>query len=133
MTAPTVGLRTFTIEAVGARPLTVNAVARLHRQAWASHTRETRALWWLTARKAKVPHLAAIAVTATPLHSSGRSPQDVAACAPEVKAAIDGLVDAGVIVDDNARHLVAVTFLPPLITNTDGLRLLIEEVASCVS
>ena len=31
---------TYTVTVKGARPLTVNAVAKMHRQAWATHTRE---------------------------------------------------------------------------------------------
>jgi hypothetical protein len=39
--------------------------------------------------------------------------QDVAACVPAVKAAIDGLVDAGVFLDDSPAHVTAVVFKQP--------------------
>ena len=39
--------------------------------------------------------------------------QDVAACVPAVKAAIDGLVDAGVLIDDAPQHLKAIVFAQP--------------------
>lgn len=119
--------RSWTIEHTGRRPLTVNAVAGLHRQQWASITRETREAWgWLT-RGALVPSLAGCTIVAQPLHANRRSPQDVAACAPEAKAAIDGIVDAGVIPNDDATHLLSVTFLPPDICGRDGLRIEITE------
>ena len=117
---------TYVIEDHGERPLTVNKVASLHRQAWATHTREHRLLWQLLTRNAKVPPLGRIRVTVTPLHKDRRSPQDVAACAPAAKAAIDGLVDHGVIEDDGPEYLLSVLFLPPDVCGVDGLRLTIE-------
>jgi hypothetical protein len=40
--------------------------------------------------------------------------QDVAACNPAVKAAIDGLVDAGIVPDDSPAYLRSVEFLAPM-------------------
>lgn len=119
----------WVLRSTGARPLTVNAVAGLHRQRWAAHTAEVRGVWWLLAKEAKVPRLARAVITATPLHADNRSPQDPAACAPEVKAAIDGLVDAKVLPDDRGEHLAAVVFLPPRVDGVDGLELVIEAAA----
>jgi len=45
-----------------------------------------------------------------------------------VKAAIDGLVDARVLEDDNDRHVIALTFLPVEIGQQNGLRLTITEI-----
>ena len=75
-----------------------------------------------------VPALAAIEVYATPLAKDRRWRQDVGACFPAVKAAIDGLVDAGVLPDDNPQFVRALTFYPAEIGDMDGLRLQIEEV-----
>lgn len=116
------------LEATGQRPLTVNRVTTLHRQQWATHTRATRELWWGIAKQARTPRLQRARITATPLHADGRSPQDVAACVPETKAAIDGLVDAGVLPDDSPAHLLSLTFLPPDVCGVDGLRIAIEAV-----
>lgn len=116
----------WTVRSTFGRPLTVNAVAGLHRQAWARHTAEVRGVWFLLAREAKVPRLDRAVITATPLHADARSPQDVAACAPEVKAAVDGLVDAHVLPDDDPEHLLGIVFLPPRLDGVDGLELLIE-------
>lgn len=97
---------------------------------WAKLVEETRGRWHLLAVEEAVPYLRRARITVLPLHRDLRSPQDVAACAPEAKAAIDGLVDAGVLVDDDAEHLISVTFLPPLRNcGTDGMALLIEEVS----
>jgi hypothetical protein len=125
--ALTITDRTWVLVDDTGRPMTLNKVATLHRQTWATHTRIARRRWWALALAAKVPHLDAITVDVTPLHANRRSPQDVAACAPEIKAAIDGLVDARVIPDDTAIHLHAVTFRPPDICGIDGVRLTITE------
>lgn len=126
----TATLSTWTIRSTGRRPLTVNRVADLHRQQWATHTREVRGEWWALGAEAKVRRVGACTITATPLHRDRRSPQDVAACAPEVKAAIDGLIDAGLLVDDDPTHLRAVMFMPPLVCGVDGLELVVTEVAT---
>lgn len=119
--------RRWTMEDVGERPLTVNRVARMHRQQWATHTRHTRERWALLATVERLPRIGRCEITATPLHVNRRSPQDAGACAPEVKAAIDGLVDAGVLTDDNATHVAAIRFEHPDICGRDGLRLDIHE------
>lgn len=94
------------------RPLTINRERAAH---WREHRRHTahwrEAFAWL-ARAQRIPHLDRIAVEATPIKPNRRNMPDVGACMPAVKAAIDGLVDAGVIDDDTDRHVVAVTFLP---------------------
>lgn len=120
-------MRTWTVRSVGARPLTVNAVVNLHRMSWAKHTADVRAEWCWLGRANGVKPCEAVSLVVTPLHKNARSPQDVAACAPEAKAAIDGLVDAGLIPDDSPKHLRSVTFLPPLIYGSDGLSIEIRE------
>jgi hypothetical protein len=133
-------VRSVTITSIGGRPLTVNAIVNLHRMQWAKKTKEIREEFALRAFAERNARPAAnekasrrktmfdaIHVEATPLHRDGRSPQDVAACAPHVKAAIDGLVDGGLIEDDDATHLHSITFRPPCICGEDGLRLVITE------
>lgn len=123
--------RQWTVTDTGQRPLTVNAVMSMHRQRWAAHTRKARERWGWLIRDAGIPPLHAVTITATPLHRDGRSPQDVAACAPEAKAAIDALVDAGVLPDDDATRVRAVAFAPPRRScGVDGLELVITEVVA---
>lgn len=57
---------------------------------------------------------------------------DVAACAPTVKAAIDGLVRAGVLEDDDAQHVLSVRFNAPVYTGRDALLVTLvgEELAA---
>lgn len=122
-----IAARTWDLRSEGDRPLTINKVAKMHRQQWAAHTSEVRGVWWHLAQEAKVPRLQRARITVTPLHADLRSPQDVAACAPEAKAAIDGLVDAGVLPDDTPDHLLSITFAPPHICGVNGMHLRIEE------
>lgn len=59
-----------------------------------------------------------------PWQKGGRL-QDTGACHPAVKAAIDGLVDAGVLVDDSPEYVRAITFLPTQ-RGKDGLTLRVQ-------
>lgn len=94
------------------RPFTVNEERRKH---WREHRRATEHWRTTFARIAlahHLPRLDRVAVEATPIKPNRRAWPDVGACMPAVKAAIDGLVDAGVLEDDTDRHVVALTFLP---------------------
>lgn len=55
-----------------------------------------------------------------------RTMPDTGACIGAAKAAIDGLVDAGVIPDDGPKYVRSITFLAPVVTGTDALVLRIE-------
>ncbi len=111
----------------GERPWTTNAERSWHYHKRAKAVRETREAFMLLAHQMKVPKLAAIKVAATPLAKDRRGIQDVAACYPAVKAAIDGLVDAGVVIDDDPRYVTSLTFLPTKVTGVDGLEIEIGE------
>lgn len=100
-----------------ARPVLANEVRRMHWATQASFVAEWRGAFSVLARKARVPHLEAASVEVTHyVARSGRLP-DVGACAPSAKAACDGLVDAGVLTDDDPAHLVSLTYtvaqMPP--------------------
>lgn len=73
----------------------------------------------------KVPPLAWLTVEATQTCRDRRMP-DIGNCYPAVKAAIDGIVDAGVVPDDDSRYVHALTFLAPQCTGTDALHVRIS-------
>jgi hypothetical protein len=103
------GVWTLTLDE---RPFTVNEERRVH---WREHRRVTahwRDAFAKLARAQRVPRLDRVAVDATPIKGNRRAWPDVGACMPAAKAAIDGLVDAGVIPDDTDRHVVSLTFHP---------------------
>jgi crossover junction endodeoxyribonuclease RusA len=109
------------------RPWTANAERRWNHYKRAEVVRDTRERWGWLARAEGIPRLQRISVEATPLRVNARSMPDVAACYPAVKAAIDGLVDAGVVPDDGPFNVMRITFRAPEIANRDGLRLRICE------
>lgn len=111
------------------RCLTTNRERKLHRLQAAGEIRETRRATALLARAERLPRCERIEVTVQP-HVRDRVRQDLGACHPHAKAAIDGLVDAQVIPDDTDSHLVGLTFLPVVLRSElgDGLHLDIEEV-----
>jgi len=112
------------------RPWTANAERRWHHYKRAQVVRDARARWAWHALAARIPRLERITVDAQPLAKDRRWRPDVAACYPAVKAAIDGLVDARVIEDDDDRHVVALRFLPVVIGEGDGLRITVTDVSN---
>jgi hypothetical protein len=94
------------------RPWTTNAERAGNRWERAKLTKEWRAGFQLLAKYEKIPPMSWITVTVEP-HQKGGRLQDVGACNPSVKAAIDGLVDAGVLPDDSSKFVKSLVFLPP--------------------
>ncbi|MFC4333884.1 RusA family crossover junction endodeoxyribonuclease [Salininema proteolyticum] len=67
-------------------------------------TRTWRAAARLQAKTAKVPQLSRVRIVAE-VQRPDRRRADAANRYPTIKAAIDGLVDAGVIADDDDKHV----------------------------
>jgi hypothetical protein len=81
---------------------------------------QVRADLWAPMRQVKVE--------CWPVKPDRRGIQDVGACMPAVKAAIDGIVDAGILEDDGPEFVVELTFKPALFLDWAGLRLYVAEV-----
>lgn len=101
-------------------PVTENAHRRMH-----FHARSDYSLVWkhaahTLARAAKVPRLEAMHIVVRPQIKRLPKP-DVAACASTVKACVDGLVDAGVVVDDDPTHHLSTLFMAATKGPTDCL------------
>ena len=94
------------------RPWTTNFERSKNRWVRAELTKEWRTAFCLLAKQAKIPRLQTIEVDVKVFQKGGRL-QDVASCNPAVKAAIDGLVDAGVLVDDSPEFLKSIKFFAP--------------------
>lgn len=110
------------------RPITANKYRTLHHHERADYDERVRGeIHWL-ARKARLPKgVDEILVTAHPIVRRGTTRADAAACAPTVKAAIDGLVDHGFIPDDGPDHVRGVMFVAPAFGDADRLVLVLEE------
>lgn len=109
------------------RPWTMNSERTWHWTKRAKRTKDTRERFGWLALEAKVPKLNYVSIDIVPLTKTTKSVADVAACYPAAKAAIDGLVDAGIIPDDSGQYIKSITFWSPQILNYEGLRLVIQQ------
>ena len=91
---------------------TANSANRMHMGERIKITKQWRTDFFLLAKHEKIPRLVRAKIIVTPFQKRGRL-QDVAACAPAAKAAIDGLVDAGVLHDDSSEYLTSIEFKTP--------------------
>jgi hypothetical protein len=94
------------------KPWTHNAERRMNMHARGKLTKQWRTDFCLLAKYEKIPRLVWAKIIVTPYQSRGKL-QDVAACAPAAKAAIDGIVDAGVLPDDSSRYVTSIEFRVP--------------------
>ena len=76
----------------------------------------------------KRPFFDKVTVDVYPWAKDRRYRQDVGNCYPTAKAIIDGLVDAGVIKDDDDSHLLWLRFYPHQF-GRDAMVLVVSEVA----
>jgi hypothetical protein len=104
--------RTFTFTHY-ARPWSIN---KERSGAMSRHLRAQLVAEWRGAFKmlgltppGPMPMMERVHIVVTPLHKGGKR-MDVANCLPAAKAAIDGLVDAGMCADDTDDHVVMITF-----------------------
>lgn len=110
----------------GRRPWTVNQ----ERKRGAYYERSEITKWWresfhYAALEADIPHYEAIDLEVTPILPD-RKVQDTGACYPTAKAAIDGLVDAGVVDDDSPQYVPTIKFNSPVVKKgKSGLEILI--------
>lgn len=88
------------------KPAWLNANQRLHWAPKAERTRTWRDLAKYTAKAAKLPTgLQRVHILAY-VHKTDKRPYDAHNLYPTAKAAIDGLVDHGLIPDDTNAHLI---------------------------
>ncbi|MFF4412147.1 hypothetical protein ACFYY8_06410 [Streptosporangium sp. NPDC001559] len=125
-TGPAAGARTWTITLPAGLPL-LNANNRLHHAPKARLTAAIRAAGKQATEAAGVPKLARAHVFGI-LHPATRGRRDPANWYPSFKAAIDGLVDAGVLVDDDDTHLVGPDMRLGDVVRGGQLRLLVIEL-----
>ena len=105
--------RTWTL-ALESRPWTVNAARNWHYQKLAKEVKAWRKAYEILALENRVPKLNAVCIEVIPILADRRT-QDTAACCLAAKAAIDGIVDAGVIPDDRREFLKSIKFFPPVV------------------
>ena len=94
------------------RPWTTNGERAGNRWQRAELVKTWRSAFHVLAKSEWMPEMEWISVTVEP-HQKGGRLQDVGACHPAVKAAIDGVVDAGVLPDDSPKYMKSLIFLAP--------------------
>ena len=112
------------------RPFTTNAERTWNPYLRARTVKEWRTAFHLLAISNKLPRpfKDPVVISAMPVLRDRRR-QDVGACYPAVKAAIDGLVDAGVLLEDNPDYVASIVFVrPELAAKADALVLRIETL-----
>lgn len=110
--------------------LTTNKERSVHWSSRASVVKAWREAFAWLALISKLPTNGSVGpchIEAVPLTGRRRGRQDVGACLPVVKAAIDGLVDAGVWPDDTPEFVRSVRFWPEQPAAETGLRIVIVE------
>jgi hypothetical protein len=111
-----------------AKPWLANEARKMHYHAEAVKVKQWRAAFGLLAFGERVPELDRVHITVHHECRTARLP-DVGAVAPACKAAVDGLVDAGILPDDDPAHVLSLTFTAPRKTGVDALTIEIEEAA----
>lgn len=84
----------------------LNANQRLHHQPEARMKKAIRTAAWAAARQVRVPRMERAHVLYVVHPTTIGRRRDPGNWAPSAKAAVDGLVDAGVLDDDNSRRLL---------------------------
>jgi hypothetical protein len=114
----------FLLSLMGKRPVSLNQERSQHFRARVNDTKWWREGFYQAAIQAGLPHLVAAEIIVQPILENRRW-QDTAACFPSAKAAIDGLVDAGILDDDTPDILPTITFKRPILGKQAGLQLTI--------
>ena len=86
------------------RVLWINANSREHYMARARKTKLWRTAAFEAARRSPIPPLDKARITVT-IHKTRGGRYDPGNLAPTAKAAVDGIVDANILPDDDAEHL----------------------------
>lgn len=97
-----------------AKPWSVNEQVRWHYRERAKTVLGWRQAFAILARRARVPHLPVAHLTCQTTVPPGARMYDVGNEFYAAKAAVDGLVDAGVLTNDTPRYVRSLTFLAPV-------------------
>lgn len=102
----------------------------LHYHARSDYDERVKADFGWLAKKARMPKgiQVPVLVIGVPLTRPGVALSDAGNCYPTVKAAVDGLVAVGALIDDSPKHVHAITLLAAQRAERDGLVLLVEEI-----
>lgn len=105
------------------KPFTMNELTGWLRQQRGRKVKEWREVFYILAKAQKIPELGVVDIVVTHHRPNRAHLPDCAACYPAAKAALDGLVDAGVLIDDSPAYVKSMTFLEPTVSGKHALEL----------
>lgn len=97
------------------RPTTTNQAHNMHYRSVSADRKKWREAGQVLARAAKIPKLAAAKVVCWGRYPDRRSLPDADGVAPALKGVLDGIVDAGVLPDDNGTYVHEIAYRPPVV------------------
>jgi hypothetical protein len=115
------GICVLCVYEVWLRPWTVNAERAGNRWERAKNTK----LWREHFGRLNPNLTISNATVEVQLELKGRL-QDTAACMPAVKAAIDGMVDANLFIDDTGDHVKAISFHAPVRQKENKITIIVK-------
>jgi hypothetical protein len=128
----TVTAEPVTLSLVGYMPMLVNEAYRKPFYRRAEHDALWKQHFSALAETEGIGDLGAVMIEVLHVKGHGRTGRgklpDIGACYPAVKAAVDGLVDAGVLADDDGRHVRSLVFYPPEWGEEDEVRLVLHPI-----
>jgi hypothetical protein len=121
----------FVVDHLG-RPTTTNRAHQMHHRQVSADRKEWRKAGFVLGRAQKVTRCDAITVECWGRYPDRRSLPDADAIAPALKGFLDGLVDAGLVVDDSGSYVHKITYCAPVVGAGQPAALVVRvtEVAS---
>jgi hypothetical protein len=107
---------------------TLNKERTLHHFAVGKKVKEWRSATCVAAKARKIPKMKAVEVRFTPHRRNRQSMPDTGGHFPVAKAMIDGLVDAGILIEDGPDTVRRLVFEAPVISGESKARLEIIEL-----
>lgn len=104
-------------------PWTANQARVMNRYKLAQNTKNWREAYWALAKQAKVPKMKSAEIHYVSLLK--RMSRDLVSEAPSAKAALDGIVDAGVLEDDRPPFVRFVGFHSPMRNSRPGMAMFV--------
>jgi hypothetical protein len=112
--------------------VSLNHERKIHHMARAEAVKQWRTDAFFEAKAAHLPHLEKVSIIGSPFQHGNRL-GDAGNHLPALKAAIDGLVDAGVLDGDGPDHVTALTMMAPQRTTSSPTDCMVIELIPAAS
>jgi hypothetical protein len=119
-------MRRFDIVLINTPGFSMNNIRGMHWGKYAAHVEDVQQQTIGLAKAQRIPHLQKVAVDIA--QTFIRACPDAGACWPTVKAAIDGLVQVGVLTDDTPQFVTSYHIWAPRKAKLNSVTLTLREV-----